>query len=494
MKDSITYFYETSTKIFAELIEKFYKDPSDIADFVKVIDDEIHKFGIMLVKETLEEIDDEIRRSGYRKQKWVIDKKFSRELVTSIGTVCYQRTHFRSKENRKDFIFLLDRIMGIDEREHFTEDAKARILEEAVETSYRKGGEAVNPSGDASRESVMNIIHGLEFPEDSWEKPEEKRKAEYIYIEADEDHVHLQYRERKGDIRRKGRYKNNTIEPKLIYVHEGIGKSAPGGKRNCLMNTHYFSRTTTGSDDTRKFWNEVYRYITDTYDMDYVRKIYLNSDGGGWIMMARRELHGLSHVLDEFHLEKCITKLTGHMKNSTDEAKKELRDAIRKGTEADFEDVTARLKECLPETRDADEFDRNVSYITNNWMAAKTRLCHSEGVVGSSTEGHVSHVLSSRMSTLPMGWSVIGAGNMCQLRAYSANNGSMLELVRYQKRKKTLPKAAGAEGDIALTLADIRASEKTAVTDIEKYYDTWNGTLSLEKAKQYWMQYHMWLM
>ena len=318
----------------------------------------------------------------------------------------------------------------------------------------RSGGEAVNPSGDASRESVMNIIHGLEFPEDSWEKPEEKRKAEYIYIEADEDHVHLQYRERKGDIRRKGRYKNNTIEPKLIYVHEGIGKSAPGGKRNCLMNTHYFSRTTTGSDDTRKFWNEVYRYITDTYDMDYVRKIYLNSDGGGWIMMARRELHGLSHVLDEFHLEKCITKLTSHMKNSTDEAKKELRDAIRKGTEADFEDVTARLKECLPETRDADEFDRNVSYITNNWMAAKTRLCHSEGVVGSS----------------------------------------MLELVRYQKRKKTLPKAAGAEGDIALTLADIRASEKTAVTDIEKYYDTWNGTLSLEKAKQYWMQYHMWLM
>lgn len=66
--------------------------------------------------------------------------------------------------------------------------------------------------------------------------------------------------------------------------------------------------------------------------------------------------------------------------------------------------------------------------------AAKLRLKHKEGVKGSSTEGHVRHILSSRMSSIPMGWSVTGATKMSKLRAYHLNGGDMLELVRYQKK------------------------------------------------------------
>ena len=76
----------------------------------------------------------------------------------------------------------------------------------------------------------MNVIHGLQFPEDDWEKPTEKRQVEYLYIEADEDHVHLQFRETKGDLHKEDGFKNNTIEPKLIYVHEGLRKEAPESK------------------------------------------------------------------------------------------------------------------------------------------------------------------------------------------------------------------------------------------------------------------------
>ena len=86
------------------------------------------------------------------------------------------------------------------------------------------------------------------------------------------------------------------------------------------------------------------------------------------------------------------------------------------------------------------------AYIRSNWTAAKLRLKHKDGVKGRSTEGHVSHVLSSRMSSRPMGWSVKGATKMAQLRAYYLNGGDMLELVRYQEKK--LPQAAGAEYDI----------------------------------------------
>ena len=53
--------------------------------------------------------------------------------------------------------------------------------------------------------------------------------------------------------------------------------------------------------------------------------------------------------------------------------------------------------------------------------------------MGSSTEGHVSHVLSSRMSSRPMGWSRKGADRLSRLRIYWKNGGDMLSLVRGQR-------------------------------------------------------------
>lgn len=51
---------------------------------------------------------------------------------------------------------------------------------------------------------------------------------------------------------------------------------------------------------------------------------------------------------------------------------------------------------------------------------------------GCSAEGHVSHVLSDRMSSRPMGWSQTGADRMSKLRGYEKNHGreKIIELVR----------------------------------------------------------------
>ena len=70
-----------------------------------------------------------------------------------------------------------------------------------------------------------------------------------------------------------------------------------------------------------------------------------------------------------------------------------------------------------------------------NWTSAKLRLLKESGIEGSSTEGYVSHVLSDRMSSRPMGWSKKGMAKMAELRAYYYNGGDMLELVRYQKEE-----------------------------------------------------------
>lgn len=233
-------------------------------------------------------------------------------------------------------------------------------------------------------------------------------------------------------------------------MHEGIKPEAPQSKRYKLIHPHYFSRVCDGKDN-EEFWNEIYKYIHSHYELEKIKKIYLNADGGGWIETAKTRIKGVSYVLDEFHLQKY---LISHMKDSADDAYRELRRAIRRGTKADFCEIVERLKNALPEESEetgARRLEKSRDYILENWGAARLRLVRKDRVMGSSTEGHVSHVLSSKMSSRPMGWSrtVTGAGKMAQLRAYYYNGGDMLELVRYQKAE--LPKAAGCEEEIILS-------------------------------------------
>lgn len=318
------------------------------------------------------------------------------------------------------------------------------MREEAVQTSYQKGGEEASLTTDVSRQTVKNKIHQLEFP--PMEEPEEKKRAEYLYIDADEDNLSLQFRDKKGDLTESENHqKNNCLITKLLYVYEGVENESPKGKRHRLVNPYYFCDINTG-EGNKKFWDELYKYLDSHYDLEHVKKIYVNSDGGGWIKTGMKQIAGITHVLDEFHLEKYLIKLTSHMKDSREDAAEELRTAIRSKTQKDFEEIVDRLEGCLNGETGLKRMEQAREYILSNWRAAKRRLKHKDGIKGSSTEGHVSHVLSSRMSSRPMGWSEKGACKMSKLRAYHLNGGDMLELVRYQV--KELPKAAGTQYDV----------------------------------------------
>ena len=90
------------------------------------------------------------------------------------------------------------------------------------------------------------------------------------------------------------------------------------------------------------------------------------------------------------------------------------------------------------------------TYFVNNWDAIQ-RAFHDKHVLGCSAEGHVSNVLSERMSSRPMGWSETGGDRMCKLRCYVRNHGKegIIDLVEYRRRKKMDSlKATGTDGMI----------------------------------------------
>lgn len=485
---SIQHFNEISIHKFEKLENNFLRDPADIAGYVLGITNEIHNLGLEMIKETLELLDRMIVESLWRQENWVVDRHSQKQLITSLGTVCFGKTLFKNKHTgeRK---YLLDDLMKLEKHERMTDDALARLLEEAVQTSYRKGGEAVSLMAEVSKQTVKNKLHQLAFPEEKI--PEEKKEVDYLYIDADEDHVSLQFRDRKGDLKKsENGSKNNTEIAKLVYIYEGIENESPISKRRCLVNPHYFSDVNKGDENIR-FWDEIYRYLDHNYELSKVKKIYLNSDGGSWINAGRKRLAGVTHVLDGYHLEKSLVKLTSHMKDSRSDAKKELCEAIARKNKRDFEEVVEKLKAVLPAERDPQKLEDEKNYILSNWTAAKTRLLQKDKVLGCSAEGHVSHILSNRMSSRPMGWSSMGTKKMCNLLAYYYNDGDMLELARYQR--KELPKAAGTENyNEILTSSQIIKSEKRRHGQLGKYIETISHSLSLDTKKKVYFSSHIW--
>ena len=487
MVNSIKYFEEECINRFEKLENDFIKEPQKLAEYVLGLTEELHKLGLRMIQESLEEMNRMLRKSQKRLQNWNVESHEKKQLITSLGTVTFEKTLFTNKETGKSE-YLLDRIMGLEKHERISEDALARMLKEAVQTSYRRGGEEISLTTDVKKQTVKNKIHGLEFPRNE-EKPAKRKEVEYLYIEADEDHASLQFREKKGDLEENENHqKNNCFITKLVYVHEGIEKEAPKSKRHKLINPYYFCGTSYGEENT-SFWDEIYEYINNHYEMDKVKKIYLSADGGGWIKAGMKRIAGITYVLDEFHLEKYLTKLTSHMKDSREDAADELRTAIRNKTQKDFEEIVERLEGCLENETGMKRIAEAKEYILSNWMAAKLRLRHQNGVKGSSTEGHVSHVLSSRMSSRPMGWSMKGATKMAKLRAYELNGGDMLELVRYQKRE--LPKVAGAEYDV-LSSTEIIRSEKNRHGELGKYAESISHSVSLQNKKIVYFNSHIW--
>ena len=99
----------------------------------------------------------------------------------------------------------------------------------------------------------------------------------------------------------------------------------------------------------------------------------------------------------------------------------------------------------------ADATDDVAIYFENN-LESLQKAFHDKKVYGCSAEGHVSNVLSNRMSSRPMGWSETGCDRMYKLLCYVRNNGreKVVDLVKYRREKeleRRLP-ATGTDGMI----------------------------------------------
>ena len=436
MFNSIHYFQEKGIQKLKNIFDEYSHDFSKMAEMVYGVTEEVTKLGCSMIAEEWESYDEILRKRKDLRKGWYIVRKDETMITTSLGDVTYNRTLFKNTRTGAS-CYLLDKLIEIEPHTRVSEDAVARILEEAVDSTYRKGGANASISGSAmSKETVMNKLHALEFPKTLHQG--EKKVVETLYIDADEDHVSLQYLEKKGDIKKP---RNNTVMPRLAYVYEGMDTEENG--RPKLINAKYFGGVYDGSNGVKDFWTEVNAYIESAYDTEKIKHIYINGDGAAWIKTGISVLPKSKFVLDKFHMHKYIITATSHLGDSAEDARSEIYRAINKTGRKACEVVFDHIIDITDTETKKKAVETSKGYILSNWTGIQTSMKGKDKNIQCSAEGHVSHIFADRMSSRPLGWSKVGCDKMARLRVYQKNGGNMLELVRYQAEE--LPMAAGAE-------------------------------------------------
>ena len=436
MFNSIHYFQEKGIQKLKNIFDEYSHDFSKMAEMVYGVTEEVTKLGCSMIAEEWESYDEILRKRKDLRKGWYIVRKDETMITTSLGDVTYNRTLFKNTKTGAS-CYLLDKLIEIEPHTRVSEDAVARILEEAVDSTYRKGGANASISRSAmSKETVMNKLHALEFPKTLHQG--EKKVVETLYIDADEDHVSLQYLEKKGDIKKP---RNNTFMPRLAYVYEGMDTEENG--RPKLINAKYFGGVYDGSNGVKDFWTEVNAYIESAYDTEKIKHIYINGDGAAWIKTGISVLPKSKFVLDKFHMHKYIITATSHLGDSAEDARSEIYRAIHKTGRKACEVVFDHIIDITDTETKKKAVETSKGYILSNWTGIQTSMKGKDKNIQCSAEGHVSHIFADRMSSRPLGWSKVGCDKMARLRVYQKNGGNMLELVRYQAEE--LPMAAGAE-------------------------------------------------
>lgn len=414
MNNIIQHFAEEGMKRLQERILTLVKGGQGLTSVVSEIKKETDALGRALCIEVIEALDQSIVKDSRRKKNWYVERKNEEKtIITKLGELTYKRTYFCSKRG-KQYRHLVDDILEIGIHERIDKEVYAELAELACDLSYRKTGKSLGETC-VSGQTVMKSVRGIEkLKVEKFQHP--KKVAETLYVEADEDHIALQ--------------NGRSAMPRLIYVHEGVTNDR--GRRS--LKSPYYLSSLKGKPE--ELWQETYEYIEDNYEIDKIKTIYLSGDGAQWIKTGLNHLPNAKFVLDKYHMSKYVTKATAHK----EEYAVKIWDSLKK---ADLDELGLVINDLYFATENENkrkEIMDSYSYFKNNWSGIDIQQREYNKIVGCSAEGHISHILSARMSSRPMGWSIDGADKMASLRAFKANKGKVYDFLKAQKQEKKLYK------------------------------------------------------
>ena len=368
-------------KFNSQLIKLFNRPNLTLADLEKDCIKCLQENYLDIIKGYIEQQDEMLKadKPARKQQHLVIERNHDpRQILTRLGVLTFERTYYKQAVGQTNYVYPIDVQLGIDQHQRITESVGAGLVSHAIRESYQKA--AVNAAnGQVSKQTVMSYLRKA-MPAS---KPQGGlQTVPVLHIDADEDHVALQTGK-------------SAIVP-LISVYEGIERQ---GNRNVCKNM--FQVSEYGGSPT-KLWERVAEEIEKRYDISDTQ-IYVHGDGANWIKQAKDIIPGSYMCLDKYHFNKYCKQITAGMKgldcalyqakikNAFNWSEKELATVIDEMIQA-YPMQAKNILECY-------------KYFANNFDSIQIYAFSEEANKGGATEPHVSHTLSSRLSSRPMGWS-----------------------------------------------------------------------------------------
>lgn len=365
-------------------------------------------------------------KAGRKEAGLVVERRGDvRQIVTQLGVVSYRRTYYACREG--GYSYPIDNVVGLESYQRVSNGVGMELVESAREMSYVKASRVVT-GGQVSKQTVMRKIREAQPAVE----PVLRQKVAVLHVDADEDHVKLQTGE-------------SRIVP-LISVYEGIERS---GKRGVCKNVFHCSEFGKKTED---LWEETLTEMERRYDLTDT-KIYLHGDGASWIKAGLEWLPNSVFILDRYHVNKALKgAVSGIDRKSGCQYEYHLRQALNEGDRDYFCSVRDSLLARWPE-REKTVLEAT-NYLLSNFDAIHIYTTDAEARNGGATEPHVSHVLSSRLSSRPMGWSaktlqkfvpILAAGQCTfqQAEAFAETIGKTERLHKKIAAAKVLPNSLG---------------------------------------------------
>ena len=417
-------FFSTQLKQVLEKLENplvYSPSLNNYVELIRTIDKTFRKSVVDLLKSALEKMDKVYRNSPGRITRYYVKQTRRRTLVTVFGELTYLRTEYIDKYSGEPFCYV-DRKLGLRRKERFDSCVQTLIIEGYADcNSMIKVGKLVgdrisgsfncDPNRDIaiSRQTVYNILHRF----NSIEVPMEPRKLtpKTLYVMADEKYLATQ----RGPEKTK-------VMTKAAIIFEGVTiimkKDGSLTERNELINK------TTVLKAEGDIWQRIYDVLSQLYDMDKVKMLYLMGDGAKWLESGQGDLKPpkgkTKFALDRFHFKQAINRIT-----TDEDTRKILYKYGYHNMKKEFKAWVNAIKKSSPERTET--IQENLTYLLNHWGHYQTM--NMEVMAGCSMEAAISHVVASQFSSVPKAYSLKNLPLYFNYRELHQNNHDLRNVI-----------------------------------------------------------------
>jgi len=378
--------------------------------------------GRDVIEKKMSMLDEEIFNSPERKKDWEVHRKDDRSLKTEFGTTTFKRRYYKNKSTNT-FAYLADECAGIEKGSRIEKGLMVKIAENVKDLSYQKASQTACCPEElpVSKNTVKREIRKIEPLELPLPEPGKvKTFINVLHINADEDHIAMQ--SSKSSI-----VKSVTIHERRLRLHKN--KTMLKGRK--IYATH--------KEAPEDFWYRVLDNIIEVYGDRDDLTIYIHGDGAGWIQTGVKIIKNSVFILDKFHLKQAIARVLPNKDkfpymNFLSECKiwQYFRHGGYSGLKVFLDTLAAEGYINENAVSDVYKYLRNNKIgITNNIIIKNTDITKS------CTEAQISHVLSSRLSSRPMGWSPDGVEAVVNIRTHLLNGGR-ISSDNFKKKQSSL--------------------------------------------------------